>query len=102
MWWRKGRFAEDEALLVALLSGAILKAHRALDGTKVHKLNCGEQPTQIVPEHIVRRLERRKFIQSNMKFPAATYLLTAEGAEVARERYGMKTSPLTVRTAVQY
>lgn len=102
MWWRKGRFAEDEALLVALLSGAILKAHRTLDGSKAHKLHRGEEPAQIVPERIVRRLERRRFIQSNMKFPAATYLLTAQGAEIARKRHGMKTLPLTVRTAIQY
>jgi hypothetical protein len=84
MWWRKQLRAEEQALLAALLDGAVLKAHRDLDGLKRHLLHQAGQPPMSVPEQTVRRLEAQAFIQSNMKFPAATYLLTAAGANAAR------------------
>ena len=97
MWWRKGRAAAETALLTALLGGAVLKAHRDLDGTKIHKLYHSDQPPTIVNEPTVRRLEQQQLIQSNLKFPAATYLLTEQGATLARVLAGGQGAPLTVR-----
>ena len=96
MWWRKRRAAET-ALLTALLGGAVLKAHRDLDGTKIHKLHQPGQPPSVVNEPTVRRLEQHQLIQSNLKFPAATYLLTEQGATLARVLAGGQGAPLTVR-----
>ncbi len=120
MWWQKRRAAEDE-LLIALLAGAVLKAHRTVDGSKEHWLHNVSQAAQlkcalfensssgkketycfqanrtVVAAHTVRRLEAKALIQSNMKFPAATYLLTAKGAALARRLSGRHDQPLTVR-----
>lgn len=97
MWWRKRRTAAERALLTALLGGAVLKAHRDLDGTKIHKLHQPNQSPIVVNESTVRRLEQQQLIQSNLKFPAATYLLTEQGAALAREHAGEQGAPLTVR-----
>ena len=105
MGWRWGslprrhkqREAAEHALLSALIAGAVLKAHRTMNGTKTHKVHRAGQPPQLVNEQVVRRLESQQLIQSNMKFPAATYLLTEEGAAVARQLAGIEEKPLTAR-----
>lgn len=97
LWWHKRREAEEHALLTALIAGAVLKAHRTINGTKTHKVHRAGQPPQLVNEQVVRRLESQHLIQSNMKFPAATYLLTEEGAALARQLASVQEAPLTVR-----
>ncbi|MCB0064087.1 MAG: hypothetical protein KDE19_18315 [Caldilineaceae bacterium] len=97
LWWHKRRATEDHVLLSALIAGAVLKAHRTMNGTKTHKLHCAGQPPQLVNKQVVRRLESQHLIQSNMKFPAATYLLTEQGAVLARQLVGVQEEPLTVR-----
>jgi hypothetical protein len=57
-------------------AGATLKAHRTLDGEKVHRLHLLDGPAVDVDSAAVERLKRRGLIASNMKFPAAVYLLT--------------------------
>jgi len=64
--------------------GATLKAHRTLDGAKIHKLHFRTGVAEQVSITAVRRLERRGWLRSNLKFPVATYLLTEEGKQVAR------------------
>jgi hypothetical protein len=63
-------------LLRAMLDGASLKAHRDLDGAKTHLLHplIGE-PSPVSAE-LVESLRNLGLIQSNLKFPAATYVLT--------------------------
>ena len=97
MWWRKRQVTEEQSLLVALIAGAVLKAHRTLDGTKVHKLHRLDHLPMVVDERTIRRLETKHLIQSNMKFPAATYLLTEAGMALARELSGVQDEPLIVR-----
>jgi hypothetical protein len=63
-------------LLRAMLDGAALKVHRDLDGAKTHLLHpLAGDPLPITAE-LVESLRDRGLIQSNLKFPAATYVLT--------------------------
>jgi hypothetical protein len=63
-------------LLRAMRDGATLKVHRDLDGHKTHLLHplSGEQWP--VSAELVESLRVLDLIQSNLKFPAATYILT--------------------------
>ena len=62
-------------LLRAMLDGASLKAHRDLDGAKTHLLHLlAGDPLPIAAE-LVESLRSLGLIQSNLKFPAATYVL---------------------------
>ncbi len=97
---RHDRLAAEQALLDALHGGAVLKAHRTVDGAKVHQLHRQDAPPVLVDVATVRRLEEQQLIQSNMKFPAATYLLTEQGALLINATRETKTTPLTIRTAV--
>jgi len=69
-------------VLTALAKGATLKVHRTLDGSKLHKLHPLQGEAVTIPSKVVRRLEQQGWVRSNMKFPAATYLLTAKGRQV--------------------
>ena len=71
-------------ILKALANGNHLKSHRYLDGTKVNRIHApnGDE-VSVVNAKNVQRLVDLGFITSNMKFPAATYTLTALGAEIA-------------------
>jgi hypothetical protein len=89
----------DEAqqrVLLALASGATLKVHRTLDGEKAHRLHAGDGSSTEVDATLVDGLLAQGFIESNMKFPAATFLLTEVGAETAA-RLGGTLHPLTPR-----
>ncbi len=64
------------ALLADIRAGDVLKVHRTLDGAKqhrLHRLNGG--PACHVEEADVDALIAAGHIASNMKFPAATYVL---------------------------
>jgi N-dimethylarginine dimethylaminohydrolase len=67
---------EQRRILQAMRDGAMLKAHRTVDGEKVHRLHPLEGLPEAVDSRDVESLKRRGLIVSNMKFPAAMYLLT--------------------------
>jgi hypothetical protein len=69
-------------ILKAMLDGATLKVHRDLDGDKQHLLHPLHGDPQPVAAGLVESLRDRELIQSNLKFPAATYLLTDKALEV--------------------
>ena len=75
---------EQRRILAALQAGCYLKIHRTLDGAKVYRLHCsddaGTSRVEELPPAEVDALERHGYLQSNMKFPAATLLLTQRGA----------------------
>lgn len=77
-----GLSPEAIQILEAVRQGASLKAHRALDGTKIHKVHPLQADAFEVSEAAVRALEKRGWLRSNMKFPVATYLLTETGSKV--------------------
>lgn len=66
-------------VLRAMLAGATLKAHRTVDGQKTHMLHPLVGPAEVVDRAAVETLVRHGLIASNMKFPAATYVLTERG-----------------------
>jgi len=66
-------------ILQAIRQGATLKAHRTMDGAKIHKLHPLHGVACEVPTSAVRTLEKGGWVRSNMKFPVATYLLTTKG-----------------------
>jgi hypothetical protein len=73
----------EAQILRALLDSHALKSHRYLDGTKIHQLHSLAGEAEPVQKHVVDVLQKRGFVISNQKFPAATYSLTAQGREVA-------------------
>jgi len=99
MWvnWAKGLTPAAQDLLIALAAGATLKAHRTLEGSKHHQLHRLTGESVPVDAATVRALERRRLLASNMKFPAATYLLTEQGIHLARSLRTTPTTPLTIR-----
>jgi hypothetical protein len=90
---RPGRLNHDaQETLRALVSGYALKSHRYLDGQKHYSLHdTATDATRPVAFATVEQLRQRGLIVGNMKFPAATYMLTSEGARVAAT---LTTSPL--------
>jgi hypothetical protein len=74
---------QQSRVLRALLRGHALKSHRYLDGRKMFKLHPLQGPPTLVRRITVDALRRRGMIESNKKFPAATFLLTDEGRRVA-------------------
>lgn len=83
--------------LHALAEGWTLKSHRYLDGRKEYRLHSleDEEPQEVSWE-TVDSLRRQGLIESNKKFPAATYLLTDRGREaVTRLGQDPRDLPLT-------
>ena len=75
---------EAQEIVRRLAEGWTLKVHRPLDGQKKFLLPpLGKGDAQVISEQTVRELQRRRLISSNMKFPAATYLLTERGQALA-------------------
>jgi hypothetical protein len=83
--------AREKAVLAALVSGSRLQSHRHLDGRKEYALHALDGSAQPLEAAVVERLRGRGLIESNMKFPAATYLLTAKGQQLAAT---LTTTPL--------
>ncbi len=75
----------DQHILRAMLAGATLKAHRDLDGAKTHRLHPLVGPPELVDRATVESLRQHGLIASNMKFPAATYVLTERGVTAASQ-----------------
>ncbi len=71
-------------ILRAMLDGATLKAHRTLDGAKIHMLHPLAGTPEPVDRAAVEYLRQHGLIASNMKFPVATYVLTELGIAVIK------------------
>lgn len=65
-----------------MLDGATLKVHRDLEGRKTHLLHPLSGEPSPVPPELVESLRKIGLIQSNMKFPAATYVLTDKAVQL--------------------
>lgn len=70
---------QHEDLLLAMRGGWTLKSHRDVDGSKAYRLHPLEGPPREVPWAVVAHLQDRGLIDSNKKFPVATYWLTERG-----------------------
>ncbi len=65
-------------VLEAMAQGCSLRSHRDLEGRKVYLLHPLEGPPAPVAPVLVERLVELGLIDSNKKFPVATYWLTAK------------------------
>ncbi|MBW7883568.1 MAG: hypothetical protein H3C34_13200 [Caldilineaceae bacterium] len=87
-----------KALLIALQAGSRLQVHRDLDGAKIYQLHAlGDATSQELPAAMVMYLERHGLIESNLKFPAATFLLTDKGVQLAAQLSGSSRTPMGPR-----
>ena len=66
-------------LLRSAASGLTLKSHRDLEGHKEYRLHALDGRSTIVAWEDVEALQSAGLIDSNKKFPAATYWLTTAG-----------------------
>ena len=66
-------------LLQALAHGLTLKSHRDLEGRKEYRLHSVDGHSPVVAWADVEALQSAGLIDSNKKFPAATYWLTDAG-----------------------
>ena len=74
-------------ILLAMANQCFLKSHRDIDGNKIYQLHPLEGPAETIAPQIVEALCDQGLIDSNKKFPAATYWLTEKGkAYVAAHR----------------
>ena len=86
--WRPARrlTPAQRALLCALAQGRTLKGHRFLDGRKAFRLYAGPNLLYDVATEDVAALQRHRLLDSNMKFPAAMFFLSARGVALAARR----------------
>ena len=68
-----------------MAGGWTLKAHRYLDGRKEYRLHSLAGENQIVVPTTVEALVQNGLIDSNKKFPAATFWLTDRGRAAAEQ-----------------
>ncbi len=66
-------------VLAAIAAGWTLKDHRYLDGRKEYRLHSLAGVVEPVAPEIVQALVEGGMIDSNKKFPAATFWLTDKG-----------------------
>jgi hypothetical protein len=76
---------EQQNLLTAIAKGQFLKAHRDIEGNKTYLLHPLEGEAQAVNGEDVQQLVEAGLIDSNKKFPAATFWLTEQGKAVLNE-----------------
>jgi hypothetical protein len=90
--------AAHKALLLALIEGQTLKVHREVDGAKYYRLHpLDGSPPSAVGGRLVQDLLDKRLLESNMKFPAAVFLLTAQGAQIATTLRPTSTRPIGPR-----
>lgn len=82
--------AQQRHLLAAVAAGDTLKVHRTVDGEKVYRLHPLDGSPEIeVASRDAEALLAQGLIESNMKFPAATFLITPKGVQAARNYYDL-------------
>ena len=74
---------EQGRVLRAMASGWTLKAHRDLEGGKIYRLHPLDGEAKVVRAELVQELVARGLLDSNKKFPAATFWLTEPGRRAA-------------------
>ena len=79
-------------LLAQIAGGARLKDHRDIEGGKRYTLTIDTADAIVVDSKLVEGLLARGLIDSNKKFPSATYWLTDAGkgavAAMSADRHG--------------
>ncbi|RME61774.1 MAG: hypothetical protein D6790_07290 [Caldilineae bacterium] len=78
---------EERQVLAAMAAGWMLRSHRDLDGAKTYRLHALSGAERPVSPSVVEKLVAQGLIQSNQKFPVATYLLTERGRRAAQSHH---------------
>ena len=78
----------ESSTLVAMAEGWSLRSHRNIEGEKVYKLHSLNDEQVIVQPKSVQLLRTKGLIETNQKFPTATYLLTGVGQIMVQELIG--------------
>lgn len=84
---RQYRQAEIDTL-ISILNGDALRSHRDIDGNKYFYLHSLSGEKVSVNEIVVHLLRKKRLIETNHKFPSATFLLTDSGRRQAEEAAG--------------
>lgn len=72
--------SDHTRLLLAVAAGHALKAHRHLDGRKEFRLHYADgRASEAVERRLADDLTEAGLLDSNKKFPAATFWLTEAG-----------------------
>jgi len=77
--WRVRLTRSEQAIVLAISRGDLLKSHREVDGNKMFRLHQANGNWQPVSSDDVLHLRAAGFIDSNKKFPVATFWLTDKG-----------------------
>ena len=86
--------ATHTRVLQAIADGWSLKSHRYLNGAKVYQLHPLDGAPQTVDQATVEFLCEHHLIDSNKKFPSATYWLTEAGRQlIERKKPGFLEKP---------
>lgn len=95
-FWR--RFNQDHKFVLAhLAAGSCLKSHRDLNGRKIYRLYPLNGKALDLSSQVVDALKSNCYIDSNKKFPSATYLLTDRGLDYVNKRWDVQTTALAAR-----
>jgi len=88
-------FSEPQRhLLAQIAGGARLKDHRDIEGGKRYTLTVDSAPASEIDSEWVGGLVERGLIDSNKKFPSATYWLTEAGKRAAADMEADRRGPL--------
>lgn len=102
MWRPLSRLSNQEkTILVQMIVGWSLKSHRDIEGNKQFILHSLAGEKRDVDGETVHKLRRKRFIETNHKFPAATFLLTEKGRKAAGKLTESPSTPVGARKFVQ-
>lgn len=76
---------EKNRILLAIANGQLLKSQRDVDGQKFFILYALDGNPQLIDSGIINRLRAEGLIDSNKKFPVATFWLTQRGKQLVLE-----------------
>lgn len=74
---------KHKRVIWAMANGHFLKSHRDIDGHKAYLLHPPDGNPVTVAPPIVEYLRQQSLIDSNKKFPVATFWLTEKGQQLA-------------------
>ncbi len=101
--WIDGVWLTDgqQQILIAVFQGAALRSQRDIEGGKIYELR-GELEAQPIPRKTVLDLRKKRLIETNHKFPSATFLLTSHGKQIAAQlTNGQGSNPVSASDFVQ-
>ena len=81
-------------LIAQIAGGTRLKDHRDIEGGKRFTLTLDATAETVIAAALVEELVKRGLIDSNKKFPSATYWLTDVGKRVAADLAADRHGPL--------